>query len=824
MATFYYGGTGTDPLIRIEVYETPSAGTFNLIVTQVQSTDADAFLDSDSKYYLGDLRAFYLDFASAETFTITNFKSYAGYDATGTPIATAPTSTSVVSEGVTSVGSKDTNMNGADGGTFDAGIEIGTSGIGKDDVGSISFTVTGSTALTFQDFLTASFGIRVTSVGLDVNKDGDVADKGETRTASSKIAYETPGAPEPAIVTIGDATAGEGENLIFSVTLSNASALPITLDLATSAGTASASEFESGNFEYSIDAGATWLAATGPNGSLITIPAGHTAFQVRVNTTDGDVYAEGPETLSLNAWVVSGSVASVVPGTGTITDDADVVTASLGATALTGEDGGSITYTVTLSGGPGAIAPTAPLSFLLANGETVTIAAGATSGSVIVPVSRDDVYVEADSITNAIAGVSAGGSEYEALTVDPATVTTTITDDADVTTVMLSDPTVDEGDSATIMATLNNAVQGTPLLITLSNGSSIMIAVGATSGMTAPFTASTNATVTVVSTSGGTFEALNTTDAANVTVIPDPDTTISGLHFDPSAEPGNSAKLGSFVAENPTGAVHYDAVVTRPGGGSVTGVDVESDGDLVIGGGALGEYTVAVTVYDLDGNPVGDSETYNLWVGNNTAESFSFTLTSTNNIGAAQGGADVITGSSGEDFLYGGSGNDILMGRGGNDWLYGGGNNDKFAFVAPMDNGTDTLADFTESGSDTIALLQGAGGWNASVAGSLLSAGGTTLAAADYAEVNNLSNLAGTNNKVVELQQAQTTAAMTSTLGAAVNAYVVLFNSTTGRGELWHDSNWSDIGSRSLVASIENFDALTDVTALARTNFAEWIL
>ena len=43
--------------------------------------------------------------------------------------------------------------------------------------------------------------------------------------------------------------------------------------------------------------------------------------------------------------------------------------------------------------------PDTALSFLLANGETVTIAAGAISGSVTVPVSLDDVYVETDSIT-----------------------------------------------------------------------------------------------------------------------------------------------------------------------------------------------------------------------------------------------------------------------------------------------------------------------------------------------------------------------------------------------------------------------------------------
>ena len=97
------------------------------------------------------------------------------------------------------------------------------------------------------------------------------------------------------------------------------------------------------------------------------------------------------------------------------------MTATLTATASTSEDGGSITYTVTLTGAPGAVDPDTALSFLLANGETVTIAAGAISGSVTVPVKQDDVYVEpeCDHERDRVS-VSAGGTEYESLVVDPA--------------------------------------------------------------------------------------------------------------------------------------------------------------------------------------------------------------------------------------------------------------------------------------------------------------------------------------------------------------------------------------------------------------------
>ena len=77
----------------------------------------------------------------------------------------------------------------------------------------------------------------------------------------------------------------------------------------------------------------------------------------------------------------------------------------------------------------------------------------------MVPVSLDDVYVEVNSISNAIASVSSGGSEYESLVVDPATVSTTITDDVDVVTATLTATasTSEDGGSITYTVTLTGA-------------------------------------------------------------------------------------------------------------------------------------------------------------------------------------------------------------------------------------------------------------------------------------------------------------------------------------------------------------------------------
>jgi len=66
-------------------------------------------------------------------------------------------------ESVTSVGARDNNMNGT-GEKFDVGVEIGTAGIGKDDISQASFTLDG---VTLEQLDGLTFGVRATSVGED---------------------------------------------------------------------------------------------------------------------------------------------------------------------------------------------------------------------------------------------------------------------------------------------------------------------------------------------------------------------------------------------------------------------------------------------------------------------------------------------------------------------------------------------------------------------------------------------------------------------------------------------------------------------------------
>ncbi len=154
-------------------------------------------------------------------------------------------------------------------------------------------------------------------------------------------------------LVIGDSTVVEGEQLVFDFTLSDAIETDIVLDLVAVDETATnISDYDLGSLEYSADDGATWLPAGGTNGTEVTIPAGNTEIQVRVNSVD-DVPYELDETFALGvANVVSGRVGNISDvGLGTITDNDPLPSISIGQVSL--EEGDSDTkefnFTVNLS-------------------------------------------------------------------------------------------------------------------------------------------------------------------------------------------------------------------------------------------------------------------------------------------------------------------------------------------------------------------------------------------------------------------------------------------------------------------------------------------
>ncbi|MER2490276.1 immunoglobulin-like domain-containing protein, partial [Catenovulum sediminis] len=85
-------------------------------------------------------------------------------------------------------------------------------------------------------------------------------------------------------------------------------------------------------------------------------------------------------------------------------------------------EGGTISYTATLSH-----AAETDMTIALTNGQSITIEAGSTSGTVNV-TAADDVYVGADAATTGIAQLEEGfnitGGNFENIVVGTSSVTT----------------------------------------------------------------------------------------------------------------------------------------------------------------------------------------------------------------------------------------------------------------------------------------------------------------------------------------------------------------------------------------------------------------
>ncbi|MEB3903079.1 adhesin, partial [Pseudomonas putida] len=305
----------------------------------------------------------------------------------------------------------------------------------------------------------------------------------------------------------------------------------------------------------------TNLTVTLSNGAVIVIPAGQTSGSVNVTIAPNDtVYVDGGE-ISASITGTSGGNGLVVtpdtrPAVTEVTDTIDNTTATLTATPSVSE-GGVITYTVTLSN-PAQTPVTVPLS----NGQTITIKAGETTGTVDFQTPANDVYNNGSTVSTTITGAT--GGNFEQLTPNPAPAETVITDSVDTTSVTLTaTPGITEGGVITYTATLSNPAQ-TPVTVTLSNGQTITIKAGETTG-TVDFQTPANdvynngstVSTTITGATGGNFEQLTPNPAPAETVITDSvDTTSVTL----TATPG--------ITEG--GVITYTATLSNPAQTPVT--------------------------------------------------------------------------------------------------------------------------------------------------------------------------------------------------------------------------------------------------------------
>ncbi|MEB5934526.1 type I secretion C-terminal target domain-containing protein [Pseudomonas mosselii] len=305
----------------------------------------------------------------------------------------------------------------------------------------------------------------------------------------------------------------------------------------------------------------TNLTVTLSNGAVIVIPAGQTTGTVNVNIPANDTpYIDGGQISATITGTTGGNGLIVTPSTTPavtqVTDTIDTTTATLTATPSVTE-GGVITYTVTLNN-----PAQTPVTVTLSNGQTVTIEAGKSSGSVDFQTPANDVYNNGSTVSTAITGAT--GGNFEKLEPNPTPAETKINDSIDTTTATLTaTPSVTEGGVITYTVTLTNPAQ-TPVTVTLSNGQTVTIEAGKSSG-SVDFQTPANdvynngstVSTTITGATGGNFEKLEPNPTPAETKINDSiDTTTATLTATPSVTEG--------------GVITYTVTLTNPAQTPVT--------------------------------------------------------------------------------------------------------------------------------------------------------------------------------------------------------------------------------------------------------------
>ncbi|WMY85321.1 retention module-containing protein [Pseudomonas shirazica] len=439
-------------------------------------------------------------------------------------------------------------------------------------------------------------------------------------------------------VTIESATGGNFEQLTPNPAPAQTT-INDSVDTTTATLTATPSVTEGGVITYTVtlsNPAQTPVTVTLSNGQTITVEAGKTQGSVDFETPANDVYNNGSTVSTTITGATGGNFEQLTPNPTpaqtTINDSVDNTTATLTATPSVTE-GGVITYTVTLSN-----PAQTPVTVTLSNGQTITVEAGKTQGSVDFETSANDVYNNGSTVSTTITGAT--GGNFEQLTPNPTPAQTTINDSVDNTTATLTaTPSVTEGGVITYTVTLSNPAQ-TPVTVTLSNGQTITVEAGKTQG-SVDFETPANdvynngstVSVTIESATGGNFEQLTPNPAPAQTTINDSvDTTTATLTATPSVTEGGvityTVTLSNPAQTPVTVTLSNGQTITVEAGKTQGSVDFETPANDVYNNGS----TVSVTIESATGgnfeqltpNPTPAQTTINDSVDNTTA-----TLTAT---------------------------------------------------------------------------------------------------------------------------------------------------------------------------------------------------
>ncbi|MFJ3374126.1 retention module-containing protein [Pseudomonas sp. NPDC086112] len=492
----------------------------------------------------------------------------------------------------------------------------------------VTVTLSNGSTITIEAGKTTG-SVNVDTPANDVYNNGSTVSTTITGTSGGNFENLVP-STTPAVTTITDSIDNTGLSLSATGTVVEGGQITYTATLTNPAGTP--------------------MTVTLSNGSVITIEAGKTTGSVTVDTPSNDVYNNGSTVSTTITGTTGGNFEQLTPSTEpaltTITDSKDDTGLSLSASTEVAE-GGQILYTATLTNAAGT-----PVTVTLSNGAVITIAAGATTGSVSVDAPADDVYKDAGKVEVTIA--DAAGGNFENLVTDPVAAVTEVTDTLDTSTVNLTaTSTVAEGGTVVYTASVNAPVTGSPVVVTLSNGQTITIPVGSSSGsvnFVAPNDAlagGSSLSVKIDDAKGGNYEKLEVDGkSADTSVTDTADTTNLSLTASGSVDEGGqityTATLTNAAGTPVTVTLSNGAVITIEAGKTTGSVTVDAPKDDVY----KDTGTVEATIKDATGGNFENlvaSNTPAVTTVNDTIDTSTVSLSATSSV--AEGGTVVYTAS-----------------------------------------------------------------------------------------------------------------------------------------------------------------------------------
>ena len=505
---------------------------------------------------------------------------------------------------------------GASGDSASEGTDYGT-------VGNFDIAIPAGSASA-----TGTFSITPTDDSLDENNEtisiggSGTSPSGDSISFTSTQITITDNDPEPSL-SIGDVSVAENVSsgkAEFTVTLGAASGRQVTVEYATSNGTATA--------------GSDYTSASG----TLTFAVGDTSKTVEVSVTDDSV-DEADETFTVTLSSASNASISDATATGTITDNDPEPSLSIGDVSVAENvSSGKAEFTVTLGAASGRQVTveyatsngtaTAGSDYTSASG-TLTFAVGDTSETVEVSVTDDSVDEADETFTVTLSSASNAS-------ISDATATGTITDNDPEPSLSIGDVSVAENVSsgkAEFTVTLG-AASGRQVTVeyATSNGTATAGSDYTSASGTLTFAVGdTSETVEVSVTDDSVDEADETftvtlSSASNASIS---DATATGTITDNDPEP--SLSIGDVsVAENVTGGKAEFTVTLGAASGRQVTVEYDTSNGTATAGS---DYTSASGTLTF---AVGDtSETVEVSVTDDSVdeadETFTVTLSSASN-------------------------------------------------------------------------------------------------------------------------------------------------------------------------------------------------